>query len=228
MRMTRKMRIALIAVLMVGGLAGYISYQSHLTAKANALQRAEWNWLADQWCENSRYKLEACRGAVLFKLFIGFKGEKARALAMESLAEIFPDVSADPIAARSTGELLEGKWRLTEFRSAGIYSGGAEDDARALIGSTLSIHGRTVSFPDGSMCQMESLLRDRLDDSTAGFGAGGHSWRDLGLIPSSDRTYRVSKIDFDCPEKFRGLLVQTQTGVHLLRVWEVYLVMQRT
>lgn len=120
---------------------------------------------------------------------------------------------------------LDGHWKLTDFRAPGIFSGSAEIKANRLIGKKVLIKNTFVTFPEGEKCQIVSSENRVLKDGRRTFGSGGGSWKQIGLTQAPDGTYKVLEIKFDCDEKFWGLTIQKD--LHLLSVWEVYLVMDK-
>ena len=127
---------------------------------------------------------------------------------------------------------LDGSWELVEVRAAGIHSGGAWDEAEALLGSKIRINGPNVYFPNGNKCRLSTPEQKSLKDDMESFGSGGGSHGDLGLIKSSNHIYEVIWIELggtapDCDEKFKGITAQPDYGRYLLGVWEVSLAMKK-
>lgn len=90
-----------------------LAYLERLTAEHRLIEqkgaeldakREEWNDLADAYCKDTVYKMEVCKGAVLFKFFIGFKGEKAFLSAMQTLE----DIKAERVTGRPQNTIDKG------------------------------------------------------------------------------------------------------------------------
>jgi len=122
---------------------------------------------------------------------------------------------------------LDGLWKLTEFRAAGVYSGGAEEKAKKYIGAKVLIDKNDVLLPNGTKCQLVSAEQQFLENGQPSFGSGGGSWEEVGLIKAPNGTYKVLKVEFNCNEEFWGIIAQPEQGLYLLSIWEVYLVMEK-
>jgi hypothetical protein len=153
------------------------------------------------------------------------RGSRSLAALALSIGFLLTPAVADD-GSEGDGAPLAGRYGLTEFRAAGVYSGGEEAEARGFIGRAVTIHGDHVALPTGELCHIGAGEPVTLRDGWESFGSAGGSWSELGLAQGADGGYAATEIAFDCEERFWGLLVQPETETYLLKVWAVYLVMQ--
>ena len=96
----------------------------------------------------------------------------------------------------SVDELIAGTWTISEFRTAGIYSGGVEETANQLIGKTIKVEDDGIHLPDGRICQKTGFIEQNLEDPdflAYSFGSGGGSFSELGITDS-----QVVIVETDC------------------------------
>jgi hypothetical protein len=122
---------------------------------------------------------------------------------------------------------MAGTWKLTRFRASGDWSKGAEAAAANLLGKRIKIDGVDVEMPNGSTCRIVSAGATIVRDDIETFRSRNGSWKSMGFTPVSEGMYKAEEIGFECEPMFWGIVMQTEHDVYLLRVWEVYLQMER-
>jgi hypothetical protein len=125
---------------------------------------------------------------------------------------------------------LDGVWKLTEFRATGIFSGGAQMRAEALLGKHISIHISDIILPNGEKCRVAFSEPRALHDGGTTFGTGGGSWEEIGLTPTPGgpkSTYNAIDVEFNCKANFSGILLQPKSKLYLLAVEGNFLLMER-
>jgi hypothetical protein len=138
-------------------------------------------------------------------------------------------VSGDPADCGSLKSLdMNGVWKLTAFRASGRWSKGAEDAAAGFLGRTVTVDGLDVTLPDRSKCRIVSAGPTIARDGVEAFGTVNGAWSRMGFTPEPEGYYRVEEINFDCSGMFWGIVMQAEHDVHLLKVWEVYLLMKKS
>jgi hypothetical protein len=135
----------------------------------------------------------------------------------------------DSQANKATTEhkrLLDGKWTVKEFRAAGAYSGGAEQEALKAIGKSVTFKSGDAWLYDGQHCAILSSKQIEIDDF--GFGSAGGSWTEIGIkpIPGKDNYYEVKEVTLKCKKEYqdtRNLWIANDGDLILLSVWETWL-----
>ena len=86
----------------------------------------------------------------------------------------------------SVDELISGTWTISEFRTAGVYSGGNEERAHQLIGETIKVENDDIYLPDGVICQKTGVIEQDLTGPAFRnyFGSAGGSFATLGITAS--------------------------------------------
>ena len=123
---------------------------------------------------------------------------------------------------------MDGVWKLTHFRASGVWSKGAEKTAASFLGKHVTIDNLDVTLPDGTKCRIVSAGKTLLSDGVESFGSAAGSWRRMGFTPRPDGLYEAEEIRFNCDGMFWGITMQPEHDLHLLKVWEVFLVMKKT
>jgi hypothetical protein len=101
-----------------------------------------------------------------------------------------------PAWSASLDELISGTWTISEFRTAGIYTGGVEETANQLLGETITVKDDGIYLPEGVVCQRTDVIEEDLEDPDFRwdwFGSGGGSFSELGITDSE-----VVIVETDC------------------------------
>lgn len=122
---------------------------------------------------------------------------------------------------------MVGDWKLTRFRASGDWSKGAEKDAASFLGKRVTIEGIYVKLPDGSRCRIVSAGETIIRDGVETFRSRKGSWQSMGFTPVAEGLYQAEELDFECDQMFWGIVSQRENDIYLLRVWEVFLQMER-
>jgi hypothetical protein len=122
---------------------------------------------------------------------------------------------------------MVGDWKLTRFRASGAWSKGAEEAAASFLGKRVTIDGVDVTLPNGSKCRIVSAGATIVRDDIETFRSRNGSWQSMGFTPVSEGLYKAEEIGFECEPMFWGIVGQREHDIYLLRVWEVYLQMER-
>jgi len=124
---------------------------------------------------------------------------------------------------------MNGVWKLTAFRASGAWSPGAEKTAAGYLGREVKIDGVNVKLPNATTCRIVSAGPTTVRDGVETFGSTKGSWNRMGFEPIGDgeKVYKVVEIQFDCEGMFWGIVMQPERELYLLKVWEVFLQMQK-
>jgi hypothetical protein len=106
-------------------------------------------------------------------------------------------------------ELISGTWTISEFRAAGITSGGNEERANQLIGETIKVENDDIYLPDGVICQKTGVIEQDLTgpEFRNYFGSGGGSFGEIGITAAE-----VVIVETNCLDKSNLYLGDIWTG----------------
>lgn len=145
-------------------------------------------------------------------------------------SSVYADDLQDNKATTEHTPLLDGEWTVKEFRAAGAYTGGAEQEALEAMGKSVKFDSGDAWLYDGQHCAIHSTEQIEIDDF--GFGSAGGSWTEIGIKPVSgkDNHYRVKEIILKCKKEYqdtRSLWIANDGDLILLSVWETWVQLEK-
>jgi len=177
----------------------YLLYATVLDLIYSGNEEIAWDFFEESWPSDTKSKQEFKRN------FIDQICGSDFALMLEPVDETGFMVATCNIPSwtDSVDELISGTWTISEFRTAGVYSGGNEERAHQLIGETIKVENDDIYLPDGVICQKTGIIEQDLTGPAFRnyFGSAGGSFATLGITASE-----VVIVETNCFDKSDLLL----------------------